>query len=74
MLRNLEHRIEVTIPIEDENSKNMIREILDIQLRDNCKARLITGDGKHVVKTPARDEAVIRSQVAVMEYLCHQNE
>lgn len=73
MLRNLDHRIEVTIPIEDERSKKMIHEILDIQLRDNCKARLITSDGRHIMKSPAPGEELVRSQLAVMEYLQHLN-
>jgi polyphosphate kinase len=74
MLRNLDHRIEVSIPIWDENIKTMIQHYLDIQFMDNLKARLITADGRHIYKTIAEDEKAIRSQTAVYEYLCNLND
>ena len=41
MTRNLDRRIEVCFPVYDEKIKKHIREIIDIQLRDNLKARII---------------------------------
>ena len=41
MTRNLDHRVEVGFPIFDENIRKEIRDIIDIQLKDNTKAREI---------------------------------
>ncbi|MDD3876536.1 MAG: polyphosphate kinase 1 [Bacteroidales bacterium] len=41
MTRNIDHRIEVTCPIYDENIKNELRDIIKIQLKDNVKARIL---------------------------------
>jgi polyphosphate kinase len=41
MVRNLDHRIEVAVRIEDPAIAKEIREMIDIQLRDNVKARLL---------------------------------
>ena len=41
MPRNLNRRIEVACPIYDEEIKKELKELLDIQLRDNSKARIL---------------------------------
>jgi polyphosphate kinase len=41
MKRNLSHRIEVATPVLDKDIQKTIRELIDIQLRDNVKARII---------------------------------
>ena len=41
MARNLDHRIEVAVPIWDKDCKEELQNILDIQWRDNTKARLL---------------------------------
>ena len=41
MLRNLDFRVEVTTPIFQENIKNQIWEMIQLQLNDNQKARII---------------------------------
>ena len=42
MTRNLSHRVETTFPIYDPEVKDKILEIMDIQLADNVKARLLS--------------------------------
>jgi len=39
MRRNIEHRIEVTCPVYDKNLQKELKNILNIQLNDNVKAR-----------------------------------
>ncbi len=39
MVRNLDHRVEASCPITDETIKQELKDILNIQLRDNVKAR-----------------------------------
>jgi polyphosphate kinase len=41
MTRNLDFRIEVACPILDEKLKSEIKQIIDIQLNDNVKARVL---------------------------------
>ncbi len=41
MNRNINRRIETTFPLEDEDIKKELFDILDLQLRDNVSARLI---------------------------------
>ncbi len=44
MPRNLNRRIEVACPIYDENIKSELKEMLEIQLKDNTKARILDPD------------------------------
>ncbi len=41
MNRNLDHRIEVAIPVYNPRIQAQIRRIVDIQLKDTCKARIL---------------------------------
>ena len=41
MRRNLSKRVEVALPIYDPEVHQQLRELLDIQLADNVKARVI---------------------------------
>lgn len=67
MGRNLDHRIEVACPIEDPGIREELRTMLDIQWRDNTKARLF-GTGKPNAYRRTGEEENIRSQVAIYEY------
>lgn len=42
MVRNLDNRIEVAAPINDEKIKDEIKKFLELQFRDNKKARVIS--------------------------------
>ncbi|MFH7524594.1 polyphosphate kinase 1 [Aeromonas sp. A5] len=68
MSRNIDGRIEVATPIYDERLKQRILDILELQLSDTCKARVIDADQKNeYVKRGNRRK--IRSQVAIYDYL-----
>ncbi|MFM5085158.1 polyphosphate kinase 1 [Aeromonas media] len=68
MSRNIDGRIEVGTPIYDERLKQRILDILDLQLSDTCKARVIDADQKNeYVKRGNRRK--VRSQVAIYDYL-----
>ncbi|MGB5981627.1 MAG: polyphosphate kinase 1 [Nonlabens sp.] len=69
MTRNLDRRIEVLAPILDSDLFKELEDILEIQLRDNVKARIHTKDESNPkVKRAANDEK-IRSQEAIYNYL-----
>lgn len=47
MNRNLERRVEIVFPIEKEEIKAQIKEVLDIQLADTMQARICKEDGSY---------------------------
>ncbi len=49
MPRNLDKRVEILFPVEDEKLKEEVIHILDIQLKDNVKARIMQPDGSYVI-------------------------
>jgi polyphosphate kinase len=68
MTRNLDHRVEVGFPIYDEDIKKEIRDIIDIQLADNTKARQINQLNNNKYKKTG-DKDVNRSQLDTYTYL-----
>ena len=47
MTRNLDHRVEIFSPVFDPHLKWELKEILELQLQDNTKKRIITKDLKN---------------------------
>jgi len=68
MKRNLNRRVELMVPIYNEKIKNEILDILQIQLNDNTKARIL---GKNICdwKLPDRKGENIRAQEEIYKYL-----
>ncbi len=67
MVRNQEHRVEATCPIWHEELKQELKEILQIQLEDNVKARWLDNElSNEYVRTTKKK---IRSQVETYNYL-----
>jgi polyphosphate kinase len=67
MLRNLEHRVEATCPVWSEEIQNELKDILNIQLQDNVKARWLDNQlSNEYVRTTKKK---IRSQVETYTYL-----
>ena len=48
MSRNLDRRVEIMFPVEDERLMKEIKHVLDVQLADNVKAQLMQKDGSYV--------------------------
>ena len=65
MPRNLDHRIEVGIPIYDPNIQQELRKIINFALNDNVKARIVDGRGKNLFKT--KGDIPFRSQYKLYE-------
>ena len=67
MVRNLDHRVEVAVPILEEGLKQELKDFLEIQLNDNVKARIWDNElSNDYVKTKGKK---IRSQMEVYNYL-----
>jgi len=66
--RNLNRRIEISFPIEDEELGQEILDILDLQLNDNVKARTINSRLNNV-KISASGDKKIRAQQSIYEMI-----
>lgn len=67
MVRNLDHRVEATCPIFDEDIKKELKDIIDIQLRDNVKARWLNNELTN--EYVQMDGVQVRSQEETYNYL-----
>ncbi|WP_345992397.1 polyphosphate kinase 1 [Chryseobacterium sp. Chry.R1] len=67
MTRNLDYRIEAAVKITDKELKKELKDILDIQLRDNVKARIL--DKKLSNEYVRNDKQECRSQIETYKYL-----
>ena len=72
MIRNLDHRVEATCPVLDENIRNELKTILDIQLADNVKARWLDNLLLNEYKRDSSKKK-IRSQIEIYNYLHQKN-
>jgi polyphosphate kinase len=73
MVRNLDHRVEVTCPINDNRIKKTLIDLFNIQLNDNVKARILDNELRNeYVKSDS--EPKIRSQEEIYNYLQQLNE
>ncbi|WP_028296648.1 polyphosphate kinase 1 [Olivibacter sitiensis] len=75
MTRNLEQRLEVGFPIYDQSVKVMLKTMIELQLKDNVKARIIDAKNSN---SYLRHSSVnqVRSQEAIYDFLAgmHQHE
>ncbi|SIQ24986.1 polyphosphate kinase [Chryseobacterium sp. RU37D] len=71
MTRNLDYRIEAAAKITDKNLKNELKDILDIQLRDNIKARILDKKLSNEYINNKKEEC--RSQIETYKYLKSKN-
>jgi len=58
MMRNLEHRVEIVVPVEPVELREELRTILLTQLEDQRNAWDAQGDGKYVQRKPASDKDI----------------
>lgn len=65
MPRNLDRRVEIVFPVEDESIKKEVIQILEIEMQDNMKAHVLQPDGTYV-KVDRRGKALLNSQM----YFC----
>ena len=68
MVRNLDHRIEVATPILDPRLKKELIDIINIQLKDNNKARVLDQNLSNNY-VPSVNKKIYKSQVETYHYL-----
>ena len=67
MPRNLDKRVEITFPVEDEKLKSRVIEILQIQLADTLKAHILQPDG-----TYAKQDLRGREKLSAQDFFMKQ--
>jgi len=72
MTRNIDNRVEVGFPIYDEELKKEVREIINIQLEDNTKAREINSQNNNKYHK-TRNDIPCRAQIDTYNYLKYKN-
>ncbi|MDW1872712.1 polyphosphate kinase 1 [Vibrio sp. Vb0598] len=68
MTRNIDHRIEVAVPVRDPRLKQRIIDITNIHFTDTVKARLIDKEMSNAY-VPRGNRKKVRSQIAIYGYL-----
>jgi polyphosphate kinase len=67
MIRNFDNRVEVACPVEDKELQKELMDMLQIELSDNTKARVISSGDANRYKDGASEQ--IRSQIEFYKYL-----
>ncbi len=67
MPRNLDRRVELLVPIEEENSRRKVIKILNTYFEDNAKARVLNGEGVYERITPSKEKNLVRCQQVLYE-------
>ena len=62
MPRNLDRRVEIVFPVEDESIRAEAIHVLDLEFKDNVKAHILQPDGTYV-KLDKRGKALVNSQM-----------
>ncbi|WP_124058786.1 RNA degradosome polyphosphate kinase [Vaginisenegalia massiliensis] len=65
MTRNMIRRVEIEFPILDADIKQEIYQVLELQLRDTLKARILQADGQYT--RPDRSNEKVNSQAKLMQ-------
>ena len=68
MERNLHRRIETAFPVYDKNLKKQIMDVVDLQWRDNVKARIIDGDSSNKYQKVKGQNKPLQSQIETYKY------
>ncbi|EJL6926833.1 polyphosphate kinase 1 [Vibrio alginolyticus] len=68
MTRNIDHRIEVAVPVRDPRLKQRIIDITNIHFTDTVKARLIDKEMSNAY-VPRGNRKKVRSQITIYDYL-----
>ncbi len=71
MVRNMDHRVEATCPITDADIRKELKDILNIQLADNVKARWLDNGLQNKYKK--NQSKKMRSQIEIYQYLNQKN-
>ena len=71
MTRNLDYRVEALVPIHEPALQRQLQDVLEMQWRDNVKARYLDAKQENHYRRPASGRASWRSQKVQYAYFLH---
>ena len=74
MPRNLERRVELLFPVQDEKIRLELQDILNSYFRDNRQARVLNNNGGWTRLTPAKEEKPFRIQKEMLSRAARASE
>jgi polyphosphate kinase len=69
MTRNLDHRVEAVVPVEDNDIVQNLQKILKIMLSDNRQAWDLQPDGSYIQRSPNKNEPERSAQNILIEMM-----
>ena len=66
MRRNLSHRVEIIFPVENSRLVRRLKEILDVYLADQAKARYLQSDGSYTRSPQQKAPLALNAQASFM--------
>ena len=73
MQRNLEGRVELLFPVEDEDLKHRIKDMLESYLADNRQSFLLQADGSYLPASPPDDSLPVQAQATLYQRAAERN-
>ncbi len=73
MERNLDKRVELLFPVEDEELKIELKNVIKIMLKDNVKSRELQSNGNYIKKDIISGQPSHRSQIELYSYFKNRN-
>jgi len=74
MTRNLDHRVEILFPIQDEKLRAVLYDILNDYFHDNCQASVLDNKGKWTQLAPPAGEKLFRVQKEMLSRAARDSE
>lgn len=73
MYRNLNKRVETMGIVEDSDIQQEIKEILDLYLKDNVKAKILQSDGSYKLNNIKENEKRVNTQEELVKFTHNKN-
>ncbi|GBU26842.1 polyphosphate kinase [Treponema sp. R8-4-B8] len=74
MTRNLDHRVEILFPIQDEKLREVLYDILNDYFRDNCQSSVLDSEGKWEQLASPAGEKLFRVQKEMLARAARDSE
>jgi polyphosphate kinase len=74
MTRNLDHRVEVSVPIYDPSLQSELTDYMNLQFKDNVKSRIIDRQQRNRYITAGRTRKLVNSQEEIYAYFKRKGE
>lgn len=67
MTRNLDRRVELLVPVEDQKGKEKLIDILGTYFKDNCKSHVLNSDGSYTALKNSKNSQSYQAQAALYQ-------